>query len=484
MREPKVAVHPPDSRGLREVTLSGKRVGSAWSARDLRRVLTRFGHPRDADLDDRTSIRWLGGGSDVWPDRRARRLGVMGLMVAGLAASMVMLVVIGKPDALGALTFAGRLTGFLFVIAGLAQGGAAFAALDYWGKREHRFSGVLVLLGVLITFAGCFLLLFIWFEEREYTRYALAFFPLFGWSLWGIWLLGRDRVWRGIPHPRKIAVGVVATGALAATNLGYSALYQPTSTPLVVKVDASFGTPRMDPSRPVVHLPVTFSAKNTGKVGVYVTNDQYLVQGRASAYSEKGAGLGEWKKVTLAQINDVGRYVAGTRVTTIATGPFYGSGAWLEPDEEYRVVKVVQVPARAGFDSIEAWLNVELMRKDRGRIDEVRFQEPHYSWEKSAGKMYCPECDEHTVHHARVRHNSNLINVTRRPRFITALWWAHPEGSKFWTAITTFDFVRRDEITDREVEREAERYGIAFAWTTAAVPFAALPTRPPAQGAE
>ncbi|MFG3343532.1 hypothetical protein ACGF1Z_00525 [Streptomyces sp. NPDC048018] len=134
-RRTKVTVRPPDSRGLREVRIGPETLDSAWSLRELRSILRRNGYPRNLDLDDRAAVVWCGGGSEVWPDRAWRRRLLIGFMSFGLVACMALLVVIGVPDAFDAITFAGRMTGFLFILGGLVQGAAAVATFDYWGKR-------------------------------------------------------------------------------------------------------------------------------------------------------------------------------------------------------------------------------------------------------------------------------------------------------------------------------------------------------------
>nr|WSX47904.1 hypothetical protein OG409_02420 [Streptomyces sp. NBC_00974] len=155
----RVVVHAPDERGLSAVSIDGVSVGSAWSRRDLRRQLRRAGLPSDVDLEDRASITWRGADGTTWPDRAGHRRGTIALLAAGLLASMLLLAHTGVVDAMGALTFSGRLTGVLLVLSGAVQGVAAAAVFDSWGKRTLRYSGALVLLGVLIAVATEALLL-------------------------------------------------------------------------------------------------------------------------------------------------------------------------------------------------------------------------------------------------------------------------------------------------------------------------------------
>ncbi|QIP83800.1 DUF308 domain-containing protein [Streptomyces sp. Tu 2975] len=478
MNKPKVVVQPPDDRGLREVTMGGKTVGSAWSLRGLRKVLRRLGHPEDVDVEDKSFIVWLGGDSGTWPAPVGRRRATIALMMAGLLGSMVLLIIVGMPDAIGALTFAGRVTGFLFAFAGAVQGVAALAVLDYWGRRKLRLSGALILLGAFIALVTNGLLLFMWLEEREYTPYVLTYLPLTGWSLWALQLLLRERAWEGIPYPKQFAAGVTATTLLATFNLAYSALYQPTSAPVMFDLEVKFGTPQADTKRPVILLPVTFRARNSGKVPAYITSDGYGIYGSSTKHASDGSGLLEWRKLVDAKTDEsrVGRYEKHPTRETISAARFYGPGNWLEPGEQYVKERVVQLPRSATYDVIEADLTLTIMRKDRGRIDD-EFSVPHYSWRPEDKQFYCPpyECDEHIINRARVLHNNNMINVTRRPRYVVSYYGWTGSSAEIRSYVLSHkprEALQLKRDAAEEDERERERYGVALTRATAAVPFA------------
>ncbi|MGN9789762.1 hypothetical protein ACTMTU_01435 [Streptomyces sp. OZ13] len=479
MNKPKVVVQPPDGRGLREVTMGGQTVGSAWSLRGLRKLLRRLGHPEDVDVEDRSLIVWLGGDSGTWPAPTGRRRATIALMMAGLLGSMVLLVAVGMPDAIGALTFAGRVTGFFFAFAGAVQGVAALAVLDYWGKRRLRFSGAVILLGAFIALVTNGLLSFMWLEEREYTPYVLTYLPLTGWSIWALQLLLRERAWTGIPYPKQFAAGVTATTLLATFNLAYSALYQPTSAPVLFDLEVKFGTPQPDAKRQIIHLPVTFRARNSGKVPAYIASDNYGIYGVSVKYASDGSGLREWRRMMDADTEGsrVGRYVKSPTRETISAARFYGPSNWLEPGEQYVRERVVQLPRSATYDMIEADLTMTVMRKDRGRIDDA-FAIPHYSWHTDT-QFYCPpiECDDHIINRGRVLHNNNMINVTRRPRYVVSYYGWTGSGAENEFYILSH---RPREVIDfrrgaaEEDERERERYGVALTNAMATIPFARL----------
>ncbi|MEU8616468.1 hypothetical protein [Streptomyces sp. NPDC048623] len=469
-RRTRVTVRPPDSRGLREVRIGTETVDSVWSLRELRDVLRRHGCPKDLDLDDRAAVCWAGGGSDVWPDHAGRRRATIGFMALGLVACMALLIVIGVPDAFDAMTFAGRMTGFLFILGGLTEGAAAIAAFDYWGKRSLSISGAVVLLGVLIALTVTSLLVFLWFQEAEATPYTLAFFPHFFWSLWALWVVVREKVWRGTPYPTKIAAGVAITAILAGVNFAYSSLYQPTAAPTNLALQIRYGTPRTDLEQPVVHIPVTLHLKNSGSVPLYTLAGGWTVYGRTGKYVGKSTELRDRRKVLEGE-GDAARHVESLDWTVLGTGPFTGPGNWFDPGEEYTEQKMVEVPRGAKYDVLEASVDAMVMRKDRGTVDLDTFGVAEFSWDKES-RFYCPpkECGEFLVYHAPVAYSTNVITVTRKPRYVTSWWALDADGSAWGASISTFR--GKGALKDEETQREYRRYDLFTVFADASIPFA------------
>ncbi|MFF5519584.1 Yip1 family protein [Streptomyces coeruleorubidus] len=476
-KTPRVIVEPPDSRGLRAVSVGGTVVGSAWSPSGLRKVLRELGCPESVDLEDRRVMVWREAGSEIWPDRTWRRRTATAFMMAGLLLSTVLLTIVGTPDAMGALTFAQRITGFLFILSGAVQGLAALAALDHEGKRQFKYSGAVVLVGVLIALITESIFLFTWLQEREPTLYLPVYLLLFTWSLWALWRLFHGQVWRVIPHPKRFATGVALSGLLASTNFAYSAIYQPTSAPFYVTLTAKFGTPHTDPTRPFIHVPLTFRVENTGKVPAYVLADKYLIYGRSAEYSEEDEGLRDWKKA-LENGGDAELHVAQSDRKAISAGQFTGPGYWLHPGEGHVKEKVIQIPRSVEYDLLEATLAVVTMRMDRGKIDLLQLQQAHPAWQKKEGRFYCAICGDMIIHEGKVRHNNNIINVTRKPRYVTVFWSGTREEFDYAYAISSYKFDSRKipdlEELGREIAREEDRYGVESRSTSTRVSVAAL----------
>ncbi|GHF90743.1 hypothetical protein [Streptomyces griseosporeus] len=479
---PWVVVEAPDDRGLRRVTVGGSAAGSVWSLRELRKLLARLGHP-DVDVEDPASVCWHGEGSATWPDRPVRRRATMAVMMAGLLASGMLSALIGWPDASGALTFAQRIIGAGLVLAGVVQVAGAVLALDHWGRREYRASGAVVLLGVFIALATDSLLFLLWLEEKEVTPYLFAFVPLGCWAVWAFTVLIREKAWKGLPHPGRFVAGFYATALLSAVSLAYSTLYQPATAPLRFTLNAEFGRARQDRSRDYIHIPLKVSVKNTGDVSVYVVVNDVSVYGRDARYSgdvSKGAFLRAWEK-SVGEKGKEGeeaeRHVDGFTFKTLSSTRLYEPGDVLEAGQEDTFVHVFQIPRDASYDLIDVDVQFTYMRKDRGRIDVEQYSKPHQSWRHprfACRAVVADDVDECPLdpltYHGRVRHNNNLVNVTRAPLYVTAFW--APIGLPRYS-ISSFHFTG-GRINGAADKRELKKFGISSRHATAEVSVAEL----------
>ncbi|MGW5283887.1 hypothetical protein ACWERI_31240 [Streptomyces collinus] len=473
---PWVVVEEPDDRGLRRVTVGSTAAGGVWSLSELRKLLARRGHP-DVDVDDAAYVCWRGGGSDTWPDRAWRRRTVSALMVAGLLASAVLNVMIGRPDVFGALTFAQRLTGAVFVLSGLVLLASAAAAVDHWGKRQSRVSGAVTVLGVLIALATDTLLVLMWLDEREWTRYMLAFMPLWCWAVWALCLLLRERAWKGVPQPRKVAAGVVVSAMFTALSLAYSTMYAPTVAPLHLTLKAGFGTARADGLHPFLQVPLRLSVKNTGAFSVYIIIDDFSVYGRTARYSEKGdSSVDEWERsIDLDKTReDSETNVDQLYFTALSRGRFYEPGTVLESGQEDTREHVLQVPRNAKYDLLHVDLQLAFMRKDRGRIDVDAFGDEHPSWNVTPERFFCTVdwCRDRLLYLGGVRHNNNLVNVTHGPRYMLATWGIG--ANDLFYSISPYHFEDPGPPPREKGKRELDRFGVSAVDTNAEVSMAEL----------
>ncbi|WP_405886576.1 hypothetical protein OG739_11550 [Streptomyces longwoodensis] len=468
---PWVVVEAPDGRGLRRVTVGRDTVGSVWSPRDLRKLLDRLGYG-DVDLEDPVAVCWRGGGSGTWPDRAWRRRTAMVVMAAGLLASMILNVAIGWPDASGALTFAQRITGALFVLSGVVQGAGVLLAFDHGGRREHRSSGAVVLLGAVIALATDSLLILLWLEEKEFTPYLLAFVPLWCWSIWALGVLIPEKPWKGLPYPKKFAAGVFATALLTAVSLAYSTLFQPAMAPMRFSLKADFGRAWVDRSRSFLQVPLKLSVKNTGDVSVYVIVNDFSVYGRTASYSGEGDPSAEpWKESFATRNEEAERYVDRLSYHRVSSARFYEPGDVLEAGQEDVREHVFQIPRNVPYDLLHVDLQFTYMRKDRGRIDVEHFKQAHASWQHPRYRCRAARCPADTLaFHGRVRHNNNLVNVTRRPMYVTAFW--SPTRTPVYS-VSAFHFTG-GWIDYSEEERDLGKFDISTRYADAELSVAEL----------
>ncbi|MEU3405325.1 hypothetical protein ABZ766_15485 [Streptomyces sp. NPDC006670] len=478
-QQPRVVVHPPDGRGLRAVTVDGSPAGSAWSPRDLRNQLRRAGLPKETDLADRARVTWRGGGMDTWPDRPWRRRCVIALVAAGLLASMVLLVDVGWVDVFGALTFAGRITGGLFVAAGAVQGVAAAAAFDFWGKRVSRYSGALVLVGVFIAVATECAFLVLWFQKREFTPYVPVFFAISLWAVWALCVLWRHQPWKGLPHPKSFTVGLTTTAVVAVANFAYSTVYQPAAARLTFSMDVTFGKPVPDRVLPVVHLPVTVRTTNTGTVPAYVLAAGYRVAGRISTFDKSRTQFEEkqWRTAAEGPV-DTELHVLPTGYQTLNIGPAIGPGLMLNPGETRESMATVQIPDDAKYDQVSGAAGIVLLRADKGRVGD-EFGNPVFSWQQKKDPFFdCApkQCPDYVMHLGRYHYNNNLMNVTRRPRYLSSYRVLNENSGQSYISVTSYN--AKGKLSNRPDSQDSS--GITgLQLGTTVIPFAAvLPPQP------
>lgn len=452
---PRVAVGAPDERGLREVRSGHLALGRAWSLRETRKLLRDAGYPADLDLEDPKFVSWRGGDSGVWPDNPWRRCAAATLVIVGLVGSAALLVFIGAVDAFESLTFAGRLTGWLLLVAAMVQTAAAVAAVDFWGKRRWRYAGGLVLTGALIGLAVSALLLGMWFQAREFIVYLPMYACLLCWSLWALWVLYRHKAWEGVPHPRGIVAGVSLSAVLAGVNFSHTTLFEPNARRSIITAEAKLGEPRLSPDGKILHLPLRVSVKNVGTVPVDILGTVFWVTGQSSRLRPEGTGAEEWRFI-LARDGDAERYAETTGREQVATGTFETEGSWLDPGNEHVEEKIIQVPAERRYSTIDAAAKAITTRRDRGKISP-EYGNAWYSWDPKAppfAKCRPPGVDC-VAFRARIKHNNNLVNVTRRARYVTTWWQMEPAGnnSDVMSVITPIrpdgELVPRPESPDR-----------------------------------
>ncbi|MCX4526410.1 MULTISPECIES: Yip1 family protein [unclassified Streptomyces] len=419
---PVVAVGRPDALGLRKVAIDGKTVGKVRSTKELQTLL------RHAGLAFGPNIHWSGGGPDVWPDRswrRCRRWATGALMAVGLLLTAYALSKIGFVDAFDALSFAGRITGFIFLAATVVEVLAAAATLDYWRKRDIPYSGTIILIGVSVSFAFNCLLLFVQIIGGVYTPYLWLWITLTLWGAWALWTLIRGRAWNGLLNPRRVAIGAVFSAVLAVTNLTYSQVYVPHMTSPLVESAAEVGTPSFSRDRTRMYLPVHVHVKNSGEIPVYIIGSIYLIDGRLSDRCKGNAGY---------ELIDAREFVQP-------------AGRSLDPGEEISEDEVHEMdfprrctskdkkanPTQDRFDAIRARTEVRVVRKDRMTLNaSYELSKKTIGALTKEGKADDPEgpSGQYFRYQAEISNSNEILNVTRGRQRVT-VWWVYDPKQPF-----------------------------------------------------
>ncbi|RSS73990.1 hypothetical protein [Streptomyces sp. WAC06614] len=445
---PSVDVGPPDDLGLRKVTINGKPAGKVRSCKQLQGLLRKAGLPFDHD------IHWVGGDGGTWPDRPwRRRLAGVGT-AAGCLLTAAVLMKIGFKDVSSALTYLGRIAGITFLAAAVVELAGVAAACDYWGRRRARISGVVLMcaaLGALVV--GVVLLLF-QIHGGVYTHYLWIWIVLLLWSSWVLWALVRARAWKGLVHPRSIAVGVFVSFVLALTNLGYTLIYLPSVTSPVIESTAEFKEPTLNEDGTKIFLPIHLTTKNTGQVPVYVLGSIFWIRG----------GL------------------ESTPRTLIRAREFIAPpGQLLNPGQEVSRDEVVAInPRRHDFETITAQTELYAVRKDRMTIDRsygrsVEFAEGI----EQQGKAQDPEGPvdvDYFRYQAQISSSSEIGNVTHGKRRVTFWWVRKGQWPYLYVDVAPPGHRRAFDPDDPGANTAtAQEYGVVVVrGSRAAVPFAEI----------
>lgn len=469
---PLVVVEAPDPRGLRAVRVHGETVGRVWSLRGLRRLLRRAGLQPGIEFDA-GRVHWVADRS-CWPDRPLRRRGAGALTALGILCSAAVLFYVGTTDAFNALAYGGRVVGAVFVGAALAEGIALLGVFDYWGKRAVRYSGAAVLVGVGTVTVTNLMFLVTQVQDRSYTPFLWLWIGLAFWACWSLWELTRQKVWKGIPHPRGIALSVLVSGGIGLVSLTYSQMYVPYSTPVKTPFSVSFGIPTMSADKATLHVPAHVQFRNAGSVRIYVVGTMWKVRGWPTRFTRKGTGENTWKR-EIWNYDETLRHVIYAPLRMLGAGRFVYPGSWADPGDDLSQDFVVDVPLRSGIGRIEIDATASFIRADRGKLGNDYSNSGEASWDteseneehlRDAPRWVARAGEDFYRFHSKVYHSSEMLNLTHATDYATA-WWVLPkwhEGDSFAKADTDpqlFVSISRDpEGEERLSDSEQEPYGM------------------------
>ncbi|MER5413424.1 hypothetical protein [Streptomyces virginiae] len=433
-----VVVGAPDDLGVREVLIDGRSVGKAWSEQEFRNLLSREGVPADHPVS------WLGEDGTVWPDRAALRRTTGFFMVVGLLATAYPLFKIGVSDSGDALTYAGRVGGFTILVVAVVEVFAAAAAVDFWGGRRWRYSGVAVLVGVVIALL-CGISILVLQIGEHFNRYTAIGIALVVWSAAALSELFACRAWKGLQVPRSIAIGVILSVLLAGSNLAYSQIYVPyVKTPLI-QGGAEFKESNMVKGGSL-YVTVHLYVRNAGQVPVYLLGSIYWIHGAPASPPD-------------VTVTDYDLVYDGEFVSPV--------GRVLNPGEEVSQDAVVEIQdpenrKKHPYETLRAETEVYVIRKDRMTLaaDYPNSRVHRAQIVKEDGQA-APKGAKYR-NRSQMENSSEILNATRGPQRITVWRVDSGEWPRFSVDVSPpgerIDYNRVNSLVN---QRANVRYGLS-----------------------
>ncbi|MFB7180563.1 hypothetical protein ACFCYI_23030 [Streptomyces sp. NPDC056257] len=434
-----VTVGAPDDLGLRKVLIDGRSVGRVWSEEQLKRLLSREG------VEDGHPVRFLGEDGTYWPDQAWSRRITCVCLVFGLLVTACLLFRIGLADSGDALTYGGRIAGFTVLVVALVEVLAAAAAVDFWELRRWSYSGVVVLIGVVVTLLCSISVVLLQIGER-FTGYTLIAVGLLVWSSVALVELGKCRAWKGLTIPRKIAIGVIISTLLGVANLAYAQIYVPYVTTPLIQSGAEFRESNQVKAGASMFVTAHLYVRNAGQVPVYVLGSSYWIHG-GPASGPPEVKTGDYKLIYYGEfVTPVGRV--------------------LNPGEEVAQDVVVEItdPENRGYEAIRAQTEVYVIRKDRMTMagDFKRANLEAKEWRYG---VMCEQGDPggaKSRYWTNISNSSEMLNVTRGRQRITV--WRVDSGN--WPRVDVHVSPPGDRISfvpnlPLENQEASERYGLS-----------------------
>ncbi|MFK0254452.1 hypothetical protein [Streptomyces sp. NPDC090445] len=435
-----VVVGPPDDIGLRKVVIDGKTEGYVWCPHELQKVLN------SAGVGPRFCIEWRGGDITVWPAQKWGRRMNGTIMAVGFMVTAVVCGWIGFHDTFDALSFSGRVTGFLFLVMAIVEAVAFAAVFDYWRKRKMRASGPALLLGASVEFLVGAVLLWMHFKYRgwSFTPHLPIWAVIMACAVYSLVVLIRRRVWKVLRYPGRIAIGAIGSTLIVITNLAYTQVYLPSISRPLVQASAELGKPSIDHNSKEMYLRVRLRLKNAGQVPVHIIGSIYWIHAKLASDPRD--------KYKLLKPGELVK----------------PPGRELGPEEEISEDVVVEIkdPAKMTYEALTARVEAWVIRQDRMKIsadykESGKWRGKLVKEGKDDDPQAPPPTDrEYFRYQAYISNSSELLNVTRGRERVT-VWWVYSRWPAVYADISRPGEKKRFNIKDPTEQRQAnERYGL------------------------
>ncbi|MFI1766267.1 hypothetical protein ACH41H_30030 [Streptomyces sp. NPDC020800] len=398
------------------------------------------------------------------PQKILRTRASLALVVLTLVLTAAQAIWLGVFDFIGALTFTGRITGAVLILASFTTLLGAAATLDHWFRNCFAYSGLVALIGAVAALVTNGMLLAETWRDGDSVSYPVRWGLLTAGSLWAVFALWRRSV--TIPAPKRVAAAVLVSSGLALANFGYQHLYQPFQRGARPLITIDVGKPMLSQDRKRFAFPVDIKLENHSDVGFYVFGAEFHAMGERVPPAQKDRLRTQWRTDVRQQRefrerSPLSRQEVHQPGQLVLAQPWMDPGDWIEANDSFVTRTVVQLPIGTPYDQLAFYATAEFGRKDRVGLEH--FDKTTYSWSGGkAPKWAAKENVDCAIYHARV-HESNAIDEhTRDPRYITIYWQFGMHGAGVIDTIT-----RRDEAdqvhSDAENRDARSRYGLVDA---------------------
>lgn len=365
----------------------------------------------------------------------------------------------GYEDLVGALTFAGRITGAVLIAVAFTTLLGAVAVADHWLWHSFPYSGLVALIGTFVALLTNFLVLADILKDGDYVFFKALFSVLTAGSAWAVFAVIRTSV--AIPAPKRVAATLVVTTVIAVANFGYQTLYQPSQHEATPVIGLTVGQPMTKPGRKAFSVPVDIRIENRGDAAFYVLGSEFHAMAEKVPLSPKDRlsqqwrdDAKEWVKYTKAS-NPVSRREMHQPGQLVSAQPWMPYGRWIYTKDTFSARVVVQLPMNTRYDQLTFYASAHLTRKDLSSLPRLRFS--GYSWDKAAQvPAWVKEKKDFDsiVYKSPIKENNAIDARSRKPREMTVYWQFGQYGVNILETISTADG------KDESQESVVNRYGL------------------------
>jgi hypothetical protein len=366
----------------------------------------------------------------------------------------------GVSDLTEALTYVGRFTGAVFVLASVVFIIGAVAVLDHWFKQGLHFSGAAALISTCVAVAVNAMLFIMAVRDGDRREYVFYWAVLLIGSLWAVYAIYRTRL--PMFGPARLTVALVVSSGLAVANFGYAQLYLPYAKSVNPMLEVSFGTPVLNPNSDIAALPVGVKFTNRSSIGLYILGAEYMILGRKAAASPVGRAPTEWR-ADVMEGHALTRNTAITGYDVIQKSRWYAPfGHPVEGGQEYSTNQIVQLPLKTPYDELLIKATVVLVRKDRLILDHDYGPAREYSWNRSHNpKPRSIAGMDFVKYQGRVHENNSVAEHIRHRRYVTVWWIVNgPAGSDPFVDTISRAGEEGRAASPIEERRNESRYGL------------------------